>query len=264
VTFSGDGTLIVTADDTGVHTWNSETGGPIDSIPSLSLVDQICLCNAGQIAGGRFASEGEVWDVGGQWTLERTIGGDSESSPFADRVTALDFSPDGRVLAAGGGQPSRGGEVVLLRAGDGSLQRRLDDLHSDAVLSLRFSPDGKQLASGSADRLVKICDPASGKVLHTLEGHGSHVLSVAWSRDGGALASAGADNTIRFWDLASGAAIATTAFDKEITSLCFLGSTDRVEAAGGDARLRIFTTAGKEMRSLGGATDFIRCAHPNC
>ena len=35
------------------------------------------------------------------------------SSPIIDRVTALDYSLDGKTLASGGGDPSRSGEVLL-------------------------------------------------------------------------------------------------------------------------------------------------------
>jgi WD40 repeat protein len=37
------------------------------------------------------------------------------------------------------------------------------------------------LASGSADKTVKIWDPATGRCISTLEGHSHLVYSVAWS-----------------------------------------------------------------------------------
>jgi WD40 repeat protein len=43
---------------------------------------------------------------------------------------------------------------------------------------------------------VRLWDPASGKLLRTLEGHTSFVDSVAWRPDGLAIASASLDNTI--------------------------------------------------------------------
>ena len=257
--FSMDGAAIVTADDSGIHFWNSETGSPIETSHSLAHPDSLSFCDGNRVVLGRDGSAGEIWDLGGEWTLERTIGGDSESSPFVDRVSALDFSPDGRVLACGGGQPSRGGEIVLLQTSNGSVLRRMDDLHGDAVLALRFSPDGKRLASGSADRLIKITDAASGKLLHTFEGHTSHVLSVAFNRDGSTLTSGGADNTIRFWEVESGAASISAGYDKEITSLQSVRSTDLLIAAGGDGRVRIFDTNGQSIRTLDSAADFL-CA----
>ena len=42
-------------------------------------------------------------------------------SPIIDRVTALDYSPDGKTLASGGGDPSRSGEVLLWNLAEGKL-----------------------------------------------------------------------------------------------------------------------------------------------
>lgn len=44
--------------------------------------------------------------------------------------------------------------------------------HSDAVYSVAFSPDGTRIVSGSADRLVKICDAATGREVSSLMGGG--------------------------------------------------------------------------------------------
>lgn len=39
------------------------------------------------------------------------------------------------------------------------------------VLSVAYSPDGRRLACGSMDGTVGVFDTASGKLLHTLDGH---------------------------------------------------------------------------------------------
>ena len=62
------------------------------------------------------------------------------NSPLIDRVTSLDFSPDGKLLASGGGDPSRSGELKLWNVADGTLAKDLPDAHSDTVLGIKFSP----------------------------------------------------------------------------------------------------------------------------
>ena len=60
------------------------------------------------------------------------------------------------------------------------------------------------LASGSADHTVKLWEPASGKLLRTLEGHKSSVLSVAFDPAGRTLAGGSDDKTVKLWEPASG------------------------------------------------------------
>src|SRR5438876_839304 len=76
----------------------------------------------------------KTWSFAGTWTEHRTLG------PHVFRVLALDFSPDSRLLAAGGGEPSRSGEIKIWELGKGLLGRTLESLHSDTVFALRFSP----------------------------------------------------------------------------------------------------------------------------
>jgi WD40 repeat protein len=77
------------------------------------------------------------------------------------------------------------------------------------VRSVAFSPDGARIASGSFDDTIKLWDVASGRLLHTFQGHSNYVESVAFSLDGARLASASWDGTIKLWDAASGALLAT-------------------------------------------------------
>src|SRR5207237_8939908 len=75
----------------------------------------------------------------------------------------LRFSPDGTILAVGGGQPSAKGDLRLYRVADWKLLEVLRG-HDDVVFSLAWRPDGKQLASGSFDKPVRLWDVAAGQL----------------------------------------------------------------------------------------------------
>src|SRR6185503_19098476 len=157
------------------------------------------------------------------WKLERQIGDGSEKSPVADRVLALDFSANGKLLATGGGVPSRSGELKIWKVADGSLVKEIKDAHSDTVFSIRFSPNQKHLASGAADKLMKVLEVESGKFVRSFEGHTHHVLNVSWMRHGRTLASGGADSAIKVWDFESGEQKKTIGgAQREITAFQFL------------------------------------------
>jgi hypothetical protein len=125
------------------------------------------------------------------------------------RIHALAFSPDGKLLAAGAGKsglvndPSedwfgRGGGLYLYDVDKGeqfaSLPAPRDDL-----IALAFSPDGSLLFVGSTDCTVRVIDVASRQELAVLSGHVGGVNALAFSPDGNTLASAGGDGLVRLW-----------------------------------------------------------------
>jgi WD40 repeat protein len=75
------------------------------------------------------------------------------------------FSPDGKLLAAGGGQWDKK-QTSSIKLYDVAVKKELANLnarHDGAVFSVAFSPDGKTLASGSQDATIKLWDMPSPK-----------------------------------------------------------------------------------------------------
>lgn len=177
------------------------------------------------------------------WSLRQTIGATTGPSPFANRVLSIDVHPSGKLLATGGGDPSRAGELMLWKVSDGSLIREIPNSHGDTVLCVRFSPDGKILATGGADQMIKLWDIESGTLIKTLEGHTHHVTSIAWNLNGRQLATASADASVKIWNIETGQATRTiTGFKTEVTKLVYVGRENRVGVASGDSHFRVYRT----------------------
>ncbi len=260
--FSPDNTVLAAAGaDHVIHTWSAETGAPGDTYTGHSGAI-LGLCFSGETQLTTIAADDPrllTWELFPAWTLERTI---NAPGALVDRALALDFSPDGTLLASGGGEPSRGGELKLWNVADGTLVREILDAHSDTVYCVRFSPDGSQLASCGADKFVKAFNVADGSLIRSFEGHTHHVLGVAWRADGKVLASGSADNSIKVWDAQSGDQLRTIGgFGKEVTSIEFVAEGTEVIASSGDKTVRLFNTAdGNNPRNFGGGVDFMYTA----
>lgn len=141
--------------------------------------------------GGRLATAGQaggviLWDAPGRKELSRW-----DLPP----VSTLNFSPDGRVLAAGGL------DAAWLLEGAGKPPRRLPHPPGHHVVDVAFSTDGQHLATACTDRVVRVwpCDATRDPV--TLHGHESEVWSVAWAPDGRSLVSAGRDGLVLQWEV---------------------------------------------------------------
>src|SRR5262249_926822 len=120
----------------------------------------------------------------------------------ASGVYSIALSPDGKTLAAGGG--------------DHSLQ--LLDLASRQIvwkptyggwppLSLAFSPDGSVLASGAGSQILEVVTAQSGKIEGTadrivaaISSSGRSVTGVAFSPDGKILAVSSDDSLLYLFD----------------------------------------------------------------
>lgn len=233
-----DGASALLTDAAGsMHRVSAESGTRLESPERTGLIammptgDLLCVSTDKHV---RLRSAARAW------VLERVIGDADDPSVLADRVTAVAFSPNGNLLATGGGTPSRDGELKFWRVADGTLARQVPNAHTDTINALAFSPDGELLATAASDRLARVWRVSDGTRVANLEGHSGHVLGLAWRADGLALATGGADRTVRIWDVATGKQTKSTAnFGGEIAALSFVGAGELLLAASGDKSLRL-------------------------
>ena len=253
--------VALTLTDAKLTAWSISTGVPMfsEALPNECLPQVVSDAQGyAWLASDKHLQRVRVTEG---WSLARTVGSVRGESPFSDRVTALDFSPDGQMLAAGGGVPSRSGEILLLNVEDGRVLSKVADPHSDVVLCLRFSPDGESLASAATDRFMKTFEVATGKLIRGFEGHTHHVQGVAWSADGRTLATSGSDQVIKVWNALTGDQLRTIqGFGKELTGVSFLGLSREVAASGGDRQVYLKNVDnGGNVRQMGGFPDYVYC-----
>jgi len=100
-------------------------------------------------------------------TQKRVIGDDfnkiREYPTMLGRIHSLDFSADGKLFAAGSSLDGHG-EVRVYQTADGKVVSNYD-IPASGIYSVSFHPSGKVLASGGADGLMRLTDPATGKLI---------------------------------------------------------------------------------------------------
>ncbi len=179
--WNGDERWIVSADQDGkLYVWDAESGEVrFELLDSRIVFDAKWHPTENAIAyvGSRSAAV-KLWYPEQGQPPQTVLKSNRE-------IRTLGWSPDGKLLAAGGGS----GNVKIVRAETWEVVHTLRD-HVSAVSCLAWSPDGTRLATGSADRTVRVWDITQGVQVLTLREHTASVQAVAWSRDGRKIASA--------------------------------------------------------------------------
>lgn len=131
--------------------------------------------------------------------------------------------------------------------------------HSHGVWTVTFSPDQLTMASGGADRLVRIWDIETGRLLRSLRGHTHDIRQVLYTPEGQSLISGSEDRTIRIWNHKTGepTKLLFTRYDHAVCSLSM--SPDGLMLARGSHNkdLKIWeVTTGTELMTLLGKDQY--------
>jgi WD40 repeat protein len=176
-----------------------------------------------------------LWDLERRQFARKLKGHEAE-------VNCVRFSPDGKIVASGGGDNT----IRLWDSRSGQLLRILKG-HRDRVWSMAFVPDGQTLVSGSWDHDVKLWYFSPKNSPDVLRGHTNAVHELAFSPDDRVLATASFDDTIKLWDVANGTNIATlTGHTAGVTGVKFSGSTTLV-SCGLDKTIRFWNTTTRQQ-----------------
>jgi WD40 repeat protein len=271
VAVSPDGKTVAASRGNQIHIYDGKKGDYIKTLVDstlktpdgkeakaahISLVESMAFSPDGKtLASGSF-QELTLWDAEKYEPKQRISG-------FADKVTCIAYSADGKFFATGGGAPTEDGEIKVFDAA-GKLVTEIKNGHSDTVFAVAFSPDGKLLATGAADKFVKVFElpkeaGQQAKFVKSFEGHTHHVMGVGWTPDGKKIASCGADNFVKVWDYEKGEKIRDMqGHTKQVTTLYFVGKTAQFVTGSGDASVRMWNAEnGGNVRTFPGAADFV-------
>lgn len=191
--------------DGNIWIWNTKTGEHTATFEGQNNKWGMALAwspDGARVAAGRIVIT--IWDVESE-TQVQTLEG------HKGFIRDLVFSPDGRYLASACMDKtvrvwdlSTGEALHTLRPQGLVIYLKSGPITNPIGLpmsSVAFSPDGKRLATGGADRVVRMWDTATGKLLRELKGHRMSITAVAFSPDGTSLLSSSLDHTIRVWDV---------------------------------------------------------------
>ena len=198
---SPDARWIAASDSNSVEIWDVASGGKGPMVAGAGY--NVFSPDGRWFAARRTADPSGV----GVWAV--STWGEAVVLEEADHYPwALQFSPDGRLLAVGTGS----GKVELW---DLTSRRELYDLQVGAkadsnhdVYAIAFSPDGRWMAASAFYTGITLWDAATGQQVRTLiHDTSSTVHHLAFSPDGRWLLSTG--DALRVWDVVTGKQVST-------------------------------------------------------
>jgi RNA polymerase sigma factor (sigma-70 family) len=213
LTFSSDGRRLASCGfDQQIRVWDVATGRELAmfSPPEIYGADLLSLSADGRVLAATFTqnlggmSFVTTWDVDTRTQRARIEAGPMFFGPA--RV-----SPDGRLVAGGGGQPLqqvRGAmtsDVTIWDAATGRAIHTLPDhaaspSHSGGA-SCAFSPDNRLLATGDAVGHLRLWEVNTGQEVHHFDGHHSFAYVSEFSPDGRWLVAASEDAPCFVWSV---------------------------------------------------------------
>lgn len=268
VAFSPDGATVATAGRSEVRLW---------TVDGLALVDPLTIESGQPTRSALFSPDGATLAVGhddGSITLHNLLTGATETlNGESGIVSALAWSPDGRMLAAGVNVRGEDHDVGVVQIWDllagmaeqtsrpqQAVLRQTLRNHSDAVESVAFSPDGQVLASASRDSTIYLWNVADGVPQgEPLRGHLDWVNDLAFDPASSALFSAGNRGEIDQWLLERRTRLGQPLAGRsgQVWSVAFSPDSASLASGSRDGSVRLWNVAGRTSLELDVRSDSV-------
>lgn len=242
-----DGAYLASASKNGVIVREMKSGQQV----RLNVPDASVLAFGTELLAIGGAKDGRIglWDVERRREVRRLL--------LNGSADAMAFSPDQRLLGAGGSENTvqvwdvTTGRKLMTghhQPASASMPLRLGS-RDGGVFAIAFHSSGKYVASGGQDHAVSLWDIASGRELFRGY-HSDSVYGVAISPDGRWLASGGMDETARVWSLEDGSERYRLQH-KYVVQKVFWSSDDYLTTVSGDGTARLWSmSTGRELSRM--------------
>ncbi len=186
--FGADGWLATTAgEDVRVFEPRGWTQVGVIHVPVRSLV----FGARGRMMTGSSTGEVTLWSIPGATMLRQL-------RKFGEPVEAVAFSPDGTLVAAGGGD----GVVQVWQADSGTLRSQFNPRHGK-IVDVEFDPKSVRLLAATSDGTAVIADVSQGLPLALLDGPSNALRVARFAPDGLRVIGASWDGAATVWEAAS-------------------------------------------------------------
>lgn len=197
--------------------------------------------NAGALSpdGKWLATAGEdkiiqIWNLGQEKQSSQLIG-------HVKYISSLAWHPLKDELISASDEE---GNIYFWNMEDQTLISKLLNVHDGGILSIAVSPDGRYFATAGRDRLIRIWEYDSRKMLFELEGHSDAVKRILFGPDGDRLASAGEDGLLIQWNPLTGEKLQSVrAHTLWINAMAYSPDGQFIVTTSDDAKCKIWNAA---------------------
>lgn len=177
-------------------------------------------------------------------------------------IRAVDYSPDGKIIATGGDD----GSVILWFPQTGRQFRTLSG-HTAGITSVAFSPNGSLLASSGVDGTIRLWDINKDEALLNIKADIFPITSISVNPSGQIIASA-SSYQIKLWNINTGKEIRSLKENPSviINSIAFSPDGKILAAGKSDKSIKLWDIEqGKEIEVLNGHAGSVTylCFSPN-
>jgi WD40 repeat protein len=181
----------------------------------------------------------------------------------SERIEAIAFSPDGTLLAAGGGSPGRFGEVQIWDVANRELKLS-KMIGYDTLYGVSWSPDGKIVGFGCPDNTTRGIDPTTGEQVLFNGAHSDWVLDTVFSTKSDHIITVSRDMSMKLVE------VGTQRFVDNLTSItpgALKGgliaidrhpTKDELLCGGSDGAPKIFKMVRTEARKIGDNANLLK------